>query len=69
MPFDAVPSTTDLVSHPPSPASGPWRDPLALLLASTGEGVFGVDLDVPTGPGLGIKVDRSMLGKPLATFG
>ena len=22
-----------------------WRDPLGLMLASTGEGVFGVDLD------------------------
>ena len=28
-----------------APASSVWRDPLGLLLASTGEGVFGVDLD------------------------
>ena len=28
-----------------APASAAWRDPLGLLLASTGEGVFGVDLD------------------------
>lgn len=28
-----------------APASAVWRDPLGLLLASTGEGVFGVDLD------------------------
>ncbi len=35
-----------LVSRPEAPATtGAWRDPLALLLASTGEGVFGVDLD------------------------
>jgi hypothetical protein len=35
-----------LVSRPDAPATtGAWRDPLALLLASTGEGVFGVDLD------------------------
>jgi PAS domain S-box-containing protein len=34
-----------LVSRPETPATGAWRDPLALLLASTGEGVFGVDLD------------------------
>ncbi|MDO9435563.1 PAS domain-containing sensor histidine kinase [Hydrogenophaga sp.] len=42
MPLDA---STPLVSHPQAPATDPWRDPLALLLASTGEGVFGVDLD------------------------
>ncbi len=36
---------THLVSRPEAPATGAWRDPLALLLASTGEGVFGVDLD------------------------
>ncbi|MGI9217768.1 MAG: PAS domain S-box protein [Hydrogenophaga sp.] len=28
-----------------SPAVGSWRDPVALLLASTGEGIYGVDLD------------------------
>ena len=28
----------------PSPAVGSWRDPVALLLASTGEGIYGVDL-------------------------
>lgn len=27
-----------------SPAVGSWRDPVALLLASTGEGIYGVDL-------------------------
>ncbi|MBT9550730.1 MAG: PAS domain S-box protein [Hydrogenophaga sp.] len=31
------------LSH--SPAVGSWRDPVALLLASTGEGIYGVDLD------------------------
>ena len=30
----------------PSPAVGSWRDPVALLLASTGEGIYGVDLHV-----------------------
>lgn len=34
-----------LVSASRAPADGAWRDPLALMLASTGEGVFGVDLD------------------------
>ncbi len=29
----------------PAPTSRTWGDPLALLLASTGEGVFGIDLD------------------------
>ncbi len=29
----------------PAPSSRAWGDPLALLLASTGEGVFGIDLD------------------------
>jgi PAS domain S-box-containing protein len=29
----------------PSPAVGSWRDPVTLLLASTGEGIYGVDLD------------------------
>lgn len=28
-----------------SPASDPWRDQLQLLLESTGEGIFGIDLD------------------------
>jgi len=28
-----------------APSTAAWRDPLGLLLASTGEGVFGVDLD------------------------
>jgi PAS domain S-box-containing protein len=28
-----------------SPSVGSWRDPVALLLASTGEGIYGVDLD------------------------
>ena len=41
MPLDAA----HLVSRPETPSNGAWRDPLALLLASTGEGVFGVDLD------------------------
>ena len=27
------------------PTVGSWRDPVALLLASTGEGIYGVDLD------------------------
>ncbi|QHE83625.1 PAS domain-containing sensor histidine kinase [Hydrogenophaga sp. BPS33] len=34
-----------LVSHAAAPSTDAWRDPLGLLLASTGEGVFGVDLD------------------------
>jgi PAS domain S-box-containing protein len=29
----------------PAPTTRAWGDPLALLLASTGEGVFGIDLD------------------------
>ncbi|MBS3996129.1 MAG: PAS domain-containing protein, partial [Hydrogenophaga sp.] len=41
MPFDAH----ALFSHPPAPATEAWQDPLALLLASTGEGIYGVDLD------------------------
>ncbi|MDO9202041.1 MAG: PAS domain-containing protein, partial [Hydrogenophaga sp.] len=32
-------------SRPQTPAAEAWRDPLALLLASTGEGIYGVDLD------------------------
>ncbi|MBX3608964.1 MAG: PAS domain S-box protein [Hydrogenophaga sp.] len=35
----------DLVSTTEAPSAAAWRDPLGLLLASTGEGVFGVDLD------------------------
>lgn len=35
----------DLVSSAVAPSTAAWRDPLGLLLASTGEGVFGVDLD------------------------
>ena len=35
----------DLLSATVAPAAEAWRDPLGLLLASTGEGVFGVDLD------------------------
>ncbi len=31
--------------RPPALAAQAWRDPLALLLASTGEGIYGVDLD------------------------
>jgi PAS domain S-box-containing protein len=31
--------------HPQAPPAEAWRDPLALLLASTGEGIYGVDLD------------------------
>ncbi|MGC4396944.1 PAS domain-containing sensor histidine kinase [Hydrogenophaga sp. T2] len=34
-----------LVSSAVAPSTAAWRDPLGLLLASTGEGVFGVDLD------------------------
>jgi PAS domain S-box-containing protein len=34
-----------LPEHPPALAADAWRDPLALLLASTGEGIYGVDLD------------------------
>ncbi|PKO28354.1 MAG: histidine kinase [Betaproteobacteria bacterium HGW-Betaproteobacteria-9] len=30
---------------PQAPPAEAWRDPLALLLASTGEGIYGVDLD------------------------
>ena len=39
---ETAPVVTDSAD---TPASGAWRDPLALMLASTGEGVFGVDLD------------------------
>lgn len=31
--------------RPSAPSADAWRDPLALLLASTGEGIYGVDLD------------------------
>jgi len=34
-----------LFSCPQAPPTDAWRDPLALLLASTGEGIYGVDLD------------------------
>jgi len=34
-----------LASPAVAPSTAAWRDPLGLLLASTGEGVFGVDLD------------------------
>ena len=32
-------------THPALASTDAWRDPLALLLASTGEGIYGVDLD------------------------
>lgn len=35
----------ELISAAVAPSTAAWRDPLGLLLASTGEGVFGVDLD------------------------
>jgi PAS domain S-box-containing protein len=41
MPLDTHP----LFGHQQALAGDPWRDPLALLLASTGEGIYGVDLD------------------------
>ena len=34
-----------MLSRPLAPASDAWRNPLELLLASTGEGIYGVDLD------------------------
>jgi PAS domain S-box-containing protein len=34
-----------LLSRPLAPDSEAWRNPLELLLASTGEGIYGVDLD------------------------
>ena len=37
--------TLTLHDHPTTASVGVWRDPLALLLASTGEGIYGVDLD------------------------
>jgi len=37
--------SSTIVSRPEAPPTDAWRDPLGLLLASTGEGVFGVDLD------------------------
>ena len=40
MDFDAYPLPAMRPSETPA-----WRDPLGLMLASTGEGVFGVDLD------------------------
>ena len=33
------------LDRPTAPPAEAWRDPLALLLASTGEGIYGVDLD------------------------
>ena len=36
---------TQQLTDSATPDSAAWRDPLGLLLASTGEGVFGVDLD------------------------
>ena len=41
MPFEL----SQLLERPPGPAVAPWRDPIALMLASTGEGIYGVDLD------------------------
>lgn len=35
----------DHFQAPPPLSADPWRDPLALLLASTGEGIYGVDLE------------------------
>ncbi len=35
----------DLNVRPALVTNGAWRDPLALLLASTGEGIYGVDLN------------------------
>ncbi len=35
----------DLYARPAQVTNGAWRDPLALLLASTGEGIYGVDLN------------------------
>lgn len=35
----------ELFHQPSALAADAWRDPLALLLASTGEGIYGVDLD------------------------
>ncbi len=37
--------TPDTFERLPALAAQAWRDPLALLLASTGEGIYGVDLD------------------------
>lgn len=37
--------TPERFLQPPALAAQAWRDPLALLLASTGEGIYGVDLD------------------------
>ncbi len=37
--------TQQLAGSSFAPASAAWRDPLGLLLASTGEGIYGVDLD------------------------
>lgn len=34
-----------LLERPRMPASLSWQDPVALMLASTGEGIYGVDLD------------------------
>lgn len=34
-----------VVTHPPSSLPGQWYDRLGLLLESTGEGIFGIDLD------------------------
>jgi len=34
-----------LLDRPRAPATPSWQDPVALMLASTGEGIYGVDLD------------------------
>lgn len=34
-----------LLDRPHTPATPSWQDPVALMLASTGEGIYGVDLD------------------------
>lgn len=34
-------------TNPALATTDAWRDPLALLLASTGEGIYGVDLNDP----------------------
>ena len=38
-------SACDPARGTPAPADQVWRDPLGLMLASTGEGIYGVDLD------------------------
>jgi PAS domain S-box-containing protein len=45
MPTHAPARHTPTHTHTTAVVANAWRDPLALLLASTGEGIYGIDLD------------------------